>query len=1052
MEILTLIAAALANFGFNKIIEKGYVSLFTNKKDFEKRLYNVINKTVDEYKIENSIEHNVGQCPFYDSKELLNTLLKYRFYNDNKKLGTDKVIITLRENQNLIKPSIEEVEYFLTLLENHLEEDVKLKELFCFENAPIEIFIISENVKKQFDLLLIMDEKLDILIKRDIQENKSDKFLTNPLMQDLYVVGRDKDLKNIKDKLESDKSLLLMNGLGGIGKTTLAKKYILEYEGDFDHIIWLEISHGVKEAFFADGVLHNNLNLTEKIKNMKPEDAFPFIMNILKNMDGNNLMVLDDAKGDFGNIRRKLPGKPNWKLLITSRQEFTGIETYHLDFLKPEDALKLFYEYYTSEKDDELLEKIFKPVRYHTLVVELFAKMAMMNGLTLGELTTKANAEGITISISTDVDVDHSKENIENILEYLMRTFPANELTQELIIILRKLAIMPSGFYNIKVLDLLLHIEEEKKEEFHLNLNKLIKLGWLEEAEREYKMHEIIRQLVLKEYPPDYEFYEDYISFLRNISIIDQSKDNPVEKFFIIPFCLNVIENIQSNNEEMGYLMKNAASLLSDQGKYSEALEINIIALDIAKKIGNKKLELNIMTNLGSDYENLGKYKEARDYMEQVLSVAGEIFGDNHQNIASMQSNLAIVYGSLGEYTKARELLELALKSAIENFGEKHPTVAVSQSNLANVYLSLGEYAKARDLLKLALKSDIENFGEKHPNVAVDQSNLANVYGSLGEYTQARDLLALALKSARENFGEKHPNVAVDQSNLANVYGSLGEYTQARDLLALALKSAIENFGEKHPNVAAHQSNLALVYISLGEFAKARDLLVLALKSDMDNFGEKHPNVATRYNNLGGLYLEAKEYDLAWNHFHKALSISKIVWGEEHPNTITIKNSIEYLIKLMTSKVLAGNGTEVSNALSSINESLPSEVVEMKQYFEFLNIIIKKGDDKDYFEKLSPGYKQMVIEVQNDMQQEAFWEELNKYTVMSIQTHNNQENLLEEMRLHISKLGENIHPEVRKYYGFLLEYAEGKDADELKDTIDQSLWEMFIEIRDGRES
>ncbi len=279
--------------------------------------------------------------------------------------------------------------------------------------------------------------------------------------------------------------------------------------------------------------------------------------------------------------------------------------------------------------------------------------------------------------------------------------------------------------------------EEENKEEFHFKLNKLMKLGWIEKAEIFYKMHEIIRQLVLKEYPPDYEFYEDYIISLVNISTIDESKDNPVEKFVIIPFCLNVIENIHCNNELMGYIMKAAAYLLSYQGKYSEALEINTKALDIAERIENKELKYLIVAALGEDYKDLGKYMEARDYMEQVLSVAGEIFGDNHVNIATIQSNLANIYGCLGEYINARDLLELALKSDMENFGEKHPTVAVRQSNLANVYREMGEYAKARDLLELALKSDIENFGEKHPMVATRYNNLGTLFFEMKEYDLA---------------------------------------------------------------------------------------------------------------------------------------------------------------------------------------------------------------------------------------------------------------------------------------------------------------------------
>ncbi len=121
----------------------------------------------------------------------------------------------------------------------------------------------------------------------------------------------------------------------------------------------------------------------------------------------------------------------------------------------------------------------------------------------------------------------------------------------------------------------------------------------------------------------------------------------------------------------------------------------------------------------------------------------------------------------------------------------------------------------------------------------------------------------------------------------------------------------------------------------------------------------------------------------------------------------------------MSSKVLAGNETEVSNALSNIYKALGTEDVEMKQYFEFLEVIIKEGDVKDYFEKLSPEYKKLVEDVQDEMQQEgAFIEELSKYTVMAIQTHKDQENHLENIQLYVSNLGEYIHPEARKYFDF----------------------------------
>ncbi|MCD4650606.1 MAG: tetratricopeptide repeat protein [Candidatus Cloacimonetes bacterium] len=475
------------------------------------------------------------------------------------------------------------------------------------------------------------------------------------------------------------------------------------------------------------------------------------MINKLKNLDGKNLMILDDAKKDFSLIRKFLPGKPNWNVLITSRQNFSGVTSYYLNFLSRDAALELFYKYYTQQKNDELVDAILKPVGYHTLVVELFAKMAENNGLSLKELSQRADSRGIDISTDTKIELEHTKKIVTHILKYLQKTFPIANMPGDKTTILRKLAIIPSEFYSAEIIEFFLQIEDEKREKFCSNLNGLVEMGWIEKSDNNYKLHDILRQLILKDFPPIYEYYEDYIRIVTILCNVDDSKDNIVEKIPAFLLGVEVLKYIKELNKVTSALTNNLAVYYY------------------------------------KDYK--GNYLIARDLLETALQSDMENFGEKHPTVAVSQSNLATVYKNLGEYDKARELLEVALKSDLENFGEKHPTVAVSQSNLATVYKNLGEYEKARDLLEAALKSDMENFEEKHPTVAVSQSNLAGVYQELGEYEKARDLLEAALQSTLENFGEKHPTVAVSQSNLAGVYQDLGEYKKARELLEVALKS-----------------------------------------------------------------------------------------------------------------------------------------------------------------------------------------------------------------------------------------------------------------------
>ncbi|MCF7919215.1 MAG: tetratricopeptide repeat protein [Candidatus Cloacimonetes bacterium] len=869
-------------------------------------------------------------------------------------------------------------------------------------------FLIKEfnkSVEKDWELSNLQYTKkvYEKMLEKVTEENKSTKYLTNPPMQDTVVIGRDFDLKQISKKLDADRSLLLMNGLGGIGKTTLARKYLVEFDDVYDHIVWLDISQGVVEAFAGSNVLHSNLGLIKEIETLKTEDAFALIMNKLKNMDGINLMILDDAKEDFVSIRKQLPGKPNWRLLVTSRQNFIGIKPYYLDFLDPEDAKQLFYEYYTIEKDDDLLEKIFEPVKYHTLVVELFAKMAEMNECTLIELAEKADAEGITISIHTNVDVDHSTENIENIQKYLIRTFPVNELPEKLILILRKLAIMPSVYYDISDLDSFLLIEDEEKGEYNLNLNKLVKLGWITKRDKMYKLHEMIRKMIFLNNPPSYKFYGNYIVNIINLCDCEDIRYDLREINILLPISLEIINNIEEDNEIFSELYFNIANFYQILGKFSTSISFYRKALTIAEKLDDDESQDIIRSNLAESYRILGNYEIAKELCEAVLHSALMKSGNIHPSVAIRKSNLANVYSDLGYNERAKDLQEEALESDIANYGLKDVNVARCQSNLANVYMNLGKYEIARDLLHSALKSYLERYGNYHPTVANCQSNLANAYIDLGDYDKAQYLLEASLKSDLETFGEMHPEVATRKSNLAIVYEYLGYYKQAKKLHEAALESDLKNFGKRSHKVAIRKSNLANIYRIIGDYEKARELMESALKSDLDNFGEKHPSTAKSYNNIGHLQLLIQNYLLAIFYFLKSLEIAQDVWGEEHPKTKIISDTVIHTLKEITERVVTEKINFDFSDMNRIKQIKVNHYQDIGDYFNFLEAISKKEAADKLFKGLNPEYKKIYSEVQGDIKQRKLLKQRQEIVSKVIKSHNHK--LTEEEKI-IEKIKE----------------------------------------------
>ncbi|MEY2834377.1 MAG: hypothetical protein RLZZ557_39, partial [Bacteroidota bacterium] len=65
-----------------------------------------------------------------------------------------------------------------------------------------------------------------------------------PALDPAEVVGRERELRDLRELLLNRHDALLVNGLGGIGKTTLARAYVHAHLDDYQHIAWVTQSPG----------------------------------------------------------------------------------------------------------------------------------------------------------------------------------------------------------------------------------------------------------------------------------------------------------------------------------------------------------------------------------------------------------------------------------------------------------------------------------------------------------------------------------------------------------------------------------------------------------------------------------------------------------------------------------------------------------------------------------------------------------------------------------------------------------------------------------------
>jgi len=632
-------------------------------------------------------------------------------------------------------------------------------------------------------------------------EFKGTVYLNNVPRYDIDdFVGRDGMLQKVHETLTQNRSTLLLNGMGGVGKTTLAKAYVAKYGNHYNNIIWTPAQEGFEAGIQSDVLLLEELKLTEAKDNILTR-----CVNKLQTYKGPNLWVIDNAVDDLNQaLLAKLPNQ-NWKVLLTSRNKIDGPEQVDVDLMGKRDALALFKKHYKEPIDNEdLVNEINAVVGYHTLTVELLGKLA--NKLpykgSLENLKEDLSSKGLDIANKVTLDATAtSTETNDTLVNIVQKLFDLQGVEADEVGLLKYWSLLPNTDLTLNDIEEIIPIEQD---DLHALIDSLNTKGWLTTGNSTCRCHQIIQEAVLKQYPIDSwkEELEGYLNDIEKVIAIDKYKDNPVDKFKWAIYGQSVIDNL----------------------KYYESKGL-----------------VEVLDSLGYIYFHMGRYNESKGLRSLALSQATNLYKEDDPVIATLQNNLGLLLIELGEYKAAKGLLEKALDIDIKHYGEEHPEVTIKQNNLALVFKDLGEYKEAKDLLEKALASSIKHYGEEHPVVTIRQNNLATVLQELDEYKAAKKLFQKALASDIKHFGEEHPVVTVRQNNLALVLQDLGEYKEAKDLYKKALASSIKYYGEEHPSVAKRYNNFAHLYDREGEKEKALTYFEKAYALRLKLLGKEHP-------------------------------------------------------------------------------------------------------------------------------------------------------------------------------------------------------------------
>ncbi|WP_175288763.1 tetratricopeptide repeat protein [Flagellimonas eckloniae] len=280
---------------------------------------------------------------------------------------------------------------------------------------------------------------------------------------------------------------------------------------------------------------------------------------------------------------------------------------------------------------------------------------------------------------------------------------------------------------------------------------------------------------------------------------------------------------------------------LSGMGRYNESKKELEKALEIFKRLNDKKMTAWVLTEFGWLSKTQSNFEEALSFFWDALRISSEI-GDK-DNMAQNRNYIAAVYVEQKQYNKAIENYKKAL-DLVEELGIK-PGISACLTNLASVYTLAGSYEEALNMNARALELKIE-MGDRLGEARV-RNNLGSLHSRLRNFSKAEMNFEKALDIAME-VGDKR-TLSTIQFEMAQFHFDQGNYSKSLEVSS-TLKNSTNPNEELELSVKLRKL-LFETYGKLGDYKKAHGN-ALEWKSLADSLYNK--NMLTVANDLEAKY------------------------------------------------------------------------------------------------------------------------------------------------------------------------------------------------------
>lgn len=709
--------------------------------------------------------------------------------------------------------------------------------------------------------------------------------------------GRD-DMIDLMDKKLHEYNHIALCGIGGIGKSTIARKYAMCHKDQYHKIQYLQFEGDIRTT------IEHSIKFTDIDEDNTPTELlFERKLSKLNQLDKSSLIIIDNMDADMSqdNDFAKLINT-SCHLVITTRNKKLLSHSQMIEVLplNLESQIALFKFHvgksnYTIQDENEI-KMILTAIKGHTLGIELIAKTIENADLTYAEMLEILK---IKDEFCVEEEICIVKDSIsftDTMGDIVSSLFDFSQFNKEEIQVMANLALVPINSMSRR---------EFKKSCGFQNansINHLITNSWISKSTDDVSkiwLHPLIAEVVREKGYIQYETCTRFIGMIKENLLRDHMSYDEIKSTCLLAYntlTMMTLETLDDIENTMYFIER-----MSKHQSFKYAIDgLKKIELLLQKEKGTFEDNLleRVLGELAKNYLKIADYDNTITYNLKLLEIEMKIDSESLK-VAKLYNALAFVYRKSASYDKSLEYFKSALEIRKKKTGDQSLLVATTYNDMALIYLNRRELKEARRLNEKALKIRESNDQVKTLDLAYSYNNIGTVCRNEGDYDGAIEMHKKALLIREKELNKWHLVIASSLSNIGVDYELAGMYEEAEQYYMRTKEIREKICNDNHPDLAWMHTSFGSLYLKQGKYNLSIQHLKKAHGIRIASVGRNHPYVAVTLKTLAEAYVSVERYKDALNCLKQAQRVQVACFDDCHESVIEIVKRYDAIDALM---------------------------------------------------------------------------------------------------------------------------------------------------------